>query len=80
MLQGLKYLHSREVARRDIKGANLLTTKDATVKLADFGVAMKLRESTKSMSIVGRRIGWLRSSFVGMRTTPRQDACLIADS
>jgi serine/threonine protein kinase len=53
VLQGLKYLHHEGLVHRDIKGANLLTTKDGTVKLADFGVAMKLSESIKSMSIVG---------------------------
>lgn len=44
VLQGLAYLHEQGVVHRDIKGANILTTKDGLVKLADFGVAAKLGE------------------------------------
>lgn len=42
VLQGLVYLHEQGVVHRDIKGANILTTRDGQVKLADFGVAAKL--------------------------------------
>lgn len=75
VLTGLAYLHSQGIVHRDIKGANILTTKEGIVKLTDFGVATKLSETTKSMSVVGTPY-WMAPE-IAYPTGPTTFACDI---
>ena len=50
---GLEYLHSKGIVYRDLKPENILMDEDGYLKLADFGMAKKLKEDEKAMSFCG---------------------------
>lgn len=63
-LSGLLYLHEQGVIHRDIKGANILTTKEGLVKLADFGVATNAGNMHEA-SVVGTPY-WMAPEVIEM--------------
>jgi serine/threonine protein kinase len=69
VLKGLKYLHVQGVLHRDIKAANILTTKEGMVKLADFGVATKLSDvgGAGEQGVVGSPY-WIAPEIIEMST------------
>ncbi|KAJ0242400.1 Protein kinase domain-containing protein [Hirschfeldia incana] len=64
VLEGLVYLHEQGVIHRDIKGANILTTKEGLVKLADFGVATKLSEPEFNTHSVAGSPYWMAPEVI----------------
>ena len=58
-LDGLLFLHRRQIMHRDVKAANILLTSTGQVKLADFGVATRLSSSLSAKHTLVGTAPWL---------------------
>lgn len=75
ILDGLHYLHCHRIVHRDIKGANILTTKSGVIKLADFGsskgVADLVETGSGNVSLRGTPY-WMAPEVIRQVSTGRQ--------
>ena len=53
MMNGLHFMHAKGYAHRDIKPENILLARDFTLKLADFGFAIRTSKVLKDGFKVG---------------------------
>jgi protein kinase X len=53
IVMALDYLHSRNIAYRDLKPENLLIASDGHIKITDFGFAKKINEGQKTYTLCG---------------------------
>ncbi|XP_033606145.1 neither inactivation nor afterpotential protein C [Cryptotermes secundus] len=60
----LVYLHENHVMHRDIKGSNILLTKDGEVKLVDFGLSRLLESTCDKRSTCLGSPGWMAPEVV----------------
>ncbi|KAJ3700284.1 hypothetical protein LUZ61_003989 [Rhynchospora tenuis] len=74
ILNGLSYLHHRNILHRDIKCANILVAANGCVKLADFGLAKEIDLLIQAKSCKGS-VYWMAPEVV--KATPHGPAADI---
>ncbi|KAG6532737.1 mitogen-activated protein kinase kinase kinase 1-like [Zingiber officinale] len=73
ILNGLNYLHERNVVHRDVKCANILVHVNGSVKLADFGLAKEMTKFNMLKSCRGS-VYWMAPEVVDPKRTYGQAA------
>lgn len=65
ILNGLAYLHSKDIIHRDIKGANILVDNHGSVKISDFGISKRVESTLRTSTTNQLKRGGPRVSLQG---------------
>ncbi|KAJ2358534.1 Protein kinase of the Mitotic Exit Network [Coemansia sp. RSA 2618] len=75
IIEGLIYLHARDVVHCDLKACNILTTKNGNTKLTDFGVSLNLKlRRPGDESVVAGTPYWMAPEIIQL-----EGACTASD-
>ena len=85
ILKALEYSHDNGIVHRDIKPANVMLTRNADVKVMDFGIARSMSDDQATMTQTSQVIGTAQylspEQARGERVDPRSDlystGCLL---
>lgn len=89
ILEGIKYLHSKEIIHRDIKGANILVDNKGVIKISDFGISKRVEDNLLSTARIHRpslqgSVFWMAPEVVKQTSYTRKAdiwslGCLIVE-
>ncbi|KAI9623623.1 hypothetical protein KEM48_009390 [Puccinia striiformis f. sp. tritici PST-130] len=89
ILEGLIYLHSKEIIHRDIKGANILVDNKGVIKISDFGISKRVEDNLLSTARIHRpslqgSVFWMAPEVVKQTSYTRKAdiwslGCLIVE-
>jgi serine/threonine protein kinase len=66
ILEGLQFIHERNIIHCDLKAANILTTKTGAVKLGDFGVSKEFSFENMDTSVAGTP-NWMAPEIIELK-------------
>lgn len=79
IFQAVVYLHENNIIHRDIRGHNILLTKEGEVKLIDFGLARGIKgEMGKRRTSIGSPC-WMAPEIIASRSDPKGGYGMRAD-
>ncbi|KAJ9082101.1 Protein kinase of the Mitotic Exit Network, variant 2 [Entomophthora muscae] len=68
ILEGLMYLHDKQVVHCDLKAANILSNKNGKIKLTDFGVSLNLKVKDSDLGeIVAGTPNWMAPEVITLQ-------------
>ncbi|XP_057665363.1 neither inactivation nor afterpotential protein C isoform X1 [Diorhabda carinulata] len=65
-VRGLVFLHENKIIHRDVKGSNILLTKEGEVKLCDFGLSKIRNEADEMLSVILGSPSWMAPELVNL--------------
>src|SRR5690349_4590464 len=63
VVKALAFMHSNGISHRDIKPGNILLTEEGEVKIADFGISVKLRHERDKMKTFAGSPYWCAPEY-----------------
>jgi len=63
-LQGVEYLHSRQIVHGELRGSNVMVDTSLTVRLTDFGLSFIYLEAETDNTLAGRAVQWMAPELI----------------